>query len=68
MIAASNLDWVIVRSGVLTNAGKRGQYRCGPRVGSCLWSRRVSRAQVADFMLDQLTSDKFLRATPGVIG
>jgi putative NADH-flavin reductase len=66
MIAESDVDWVIVRPGVLTNAGKRGRLRCGRRVGSFLWTVRIARADVADFMLDQLASDAFLRTAPGV--
>lgn len=64
IIAKSHAEWVIVRPGVLNNGTKRGHVRHGS-VGSLLWTVRVSRA-VADFMLDQLTSDTYLRATPGV--
>jgi putative NADH-flavin reductase len=66
LIAASNVEWVIVRPGVLTNADKRGRYRYGRHVGSFLWTVRISRADVADFMLNQLVSNAFLRTAPGV--
>ena len=65
-IRESSLDWVIVRPGALTNGAKRGVYRHGPRVGNWLWTVRISRADVADFMLNQVTSDEYLRQTPGV--
>ena len=65
-IAQSGVEWVIVRPGVLTNGVKRGRYRHGRQVGSFLWTVRISRADVADFMLNQLTSDTYLRAAPGV--
>jgi putative NADH-flavin reductase len=65
LIAESRVEWVIVRPGRLTNGEKRGRYRHG-RVGSFLWTVRISRADVADFMLDQLESDAYLRAAPGV--
>ena len=65
-IRASGLDWVIVRPGALTNGLKRGTYRHGPRTGHWLWSVRISRADVADFMLDQLADDAYLHAAPGV--
>lgn len=65
-IRQSSLDWVIVRPGALTNGRKRGVYRHGPRVGSWLWTVRISRADVADFMLNQVTSDAYLRQSPGV--
>lgn len=65
IIAKSNVAWVIVRPALLTNAGKRGRIRYGPRAGSYLWTMRVSRADVADFMLKQLESDTFLRTATG---
>ncbi len=66
LIARSNAEWVIVRPGVLTNGEKRGRYRHGRAVGSFLWTVRISRSDVADFMLNQLTSDTYLRSAPGV--
>jgi putative NADH-flavin reductase len=66
IIAESNVEWVIVRPGVLTNADKRGRFRHGRHVGGFFWTVRISRADVADFMLNQLTSDKYLQAAPGV--
>lgn len=66
LIAESNVEWVIVRPGVLTNGDKRGRLRHGLHVGSFLLTVRISRADVADFMLNQLTSDEYLRAAPGV--
>ncbi|NUO83862.1 SDR family oxidoreductase [candidate division KSB1 bacterium] len=60
VIAASNAEWVIVRPGVLTNAGKRGRYRFGARLGNFFGTVRISRADVADFMLNQLTSGAHL--------
>ncbi len=66
IIAASRADWVIVRPGALTNGEKRGRYRQGRRVGSFLWTVRISRADAAEFMLNQLSSDTYLRGAPGV--
>jgi len=66
IIARSNVDWVIVRPGALTNGAKRGRLRHGTRIGSFLWTVRVSRADVAEFMLDQLASNTYVRAAPGV--
>lgn len=68
IIAGSSVEWTIVRPGVLTNAEKRGRYRHGLRIGSFLWTVRISRADVADFMLNQLESDAYLRTAPGVCG
>lgn len=66
LIAESQAEWVIVRPGVLTNGDKRGRFQHGPRVGSLLRTVRISRADVAAFMLDQLESDTYLRTAPGV--
>jgi putative NADH-flavin reductase len=66
LIAASRVHWVVVRPGALTDGAKRGGYRHGAHVGSLLRTVRVSRADVADFMLNQLTDDTYLEAAPGV--
>jgi len=65
-VAGSNVEWVIVRPGALTNGAKRGRYRHGRNVGSFLLTVRISRADVADFMLNQLASETYLRTAPGV--
>lgn len=66
LIAASKVEWVIVRPGVLTNRAKRGEFRHGPDVGNFLWTVRISRADVADFMLNQVTDDSYLGTATGV--
>lgn len=66
LIAASDREWVIVRPGTLTNKAKRGSYQHGPNVGSYLAMPKICRADVADFMLNQLTSDTSLGAAPGI--
>lgn len=67
-IAASDVEWVIVRPAVLTNKEARGTIRHGRRIGSLILTKRVPRADVAAFMLDQLADDTYLRAAPGVCG
>ena len=64
-IAASELDWVIVRPVMLRNGPRTGKYRVGEtlRLSSLDW---INRADVADFMLRQLTSDEWLRKTPAI--
>ncbi len=66
IIAESNAEWVIVRPGLLTNGGKRGRYNSGRQVGSFFGTVHISRADVADFMLNQLESDTFLHTATGV--
>lgn len=66
IIRESSLEWVVVRPGQLTNGQKRGFYRHGGKIGSYLLTVRISRADVADFMLKQLTENSYLRQTPGL--
>jgi nucleoside-diphosphate-sugar epimerase len=66
LIEESETDWAIVRPGVLTNSPARGQYRHGPNVGNYLWTVRISRADVADFMLKQLIDDHYIGAAVAV--
>lgn len=66
IIGDSALDWVIVRPAALTNGPRRGAYRHGEDIGHWLFTRSISRSDVADFMLKQLTENKYLHMTPGV--
>lgn len=66
LIAASGLEWVIVRPGVLTNGRGRGTCRLGGETGSFLWTVRISREDVAGFMLDQLTGDSHTGTAVGI--
>jgi uncharacterized protein YbjT (DUF2867 family) len=66
LIEESETDWVIVRPAVLTNAPARGKYRDGRNVGNYLWTNRIARADVADFMLKQLTDDDYIGSAVGV--
>ena len=61
-----DIDWVIVRPAALTNGPARGDYRHGFKVGSYVWPSRVSRADVADFMLRQLNDDSYVGTAPGI--
>ncbi len=66
IIKDSTLDWVIVRPAALTNGPRRGVYRDGMDIGHWLFTAKISRADVADFMLKRLTDNTYLRKTPGV--
>ena len=66
LIAKSSVEWVIVRPGALTNGEKRGHLRHGRHVGSFLWTVRISRGDVAAFMLDQIAPDAYLRTATGL--
>jgi len=66
VIAGSSLDWTIVRPGALTNGSSRGRVRHGAGIGNLIWTVRVSRADVAAFLIDQLPSNTYLRTAVGV--
>lgn len=65
-IKQSQLDWIIVRPGNLTDGALTGQYRHGFSNTDKSTKLKISRADVADFMLKQLTDDTYLHQTPGV--
>lgn len=65
-IKGSGLDWVIIRPGNLTDGGLTGRYRYGFAPTDPDIKVKVSRADVADFMLKQLTDPTFIHKTPGV--
>jgi putative NADH-flavin reductase len=60
-----NLDWNAVRPVILTNGPYTGRYRVVAE-GIPQGGYRVSRADVADFMIRQLTSDEFVRKMPAI--
>ena len=66
VITESDADWVIVRAGALTNGAATGSYRHGRNVGNFIIGKKISRADVADFMLRQLTDDTYIGAAPGI--
>ena len=65
-IKQSGLDWVIARPGNLTDGPRTGAYRHGFAVNDKKIKVKISRADVADFMLKQITSDTYLHKTPGL--
>ncbi|PSL46372.1 putative NADH-flavin reductase [Chitinophaga niastensis] len=65
-IKDSQLDWVIVRPGNLTDGNRTGEYRYGFAATDKSLKVKVSRADVADFMLKQLTDNTWLHKTPGI--
>ena len=61
----SDVDWTAVRAVLLTNGPPKGRYRVAvdsiPR-----WGFRISRHDVADFMVRQLASDEYVRKMPAI--
>ena len=64
VIKGSNLDWVIVRGPRLTEGPRTNSYRVG-WVGVNT-GVSISRADLADFMLKQVTDNTYLRKLPMV--
>lgn len=62
VLQSSALDWIVVRGPMLTEGPHTGKYRIG-WVGVNTGTR-ISRADVADFILKQLTDDTYLRQAP----
>ena len=65
-VKQSHLDWTIVRPAGFTDGDRSGQYRHGFPGTDKTTKLKISRADVADFMLKQLTDDTYLHKTPGL--
>jgi uncharacterized protein YbjT (DUF2867 family) len=65
-IRDSDADWTIVRPGSLNNKLLTGKYRAGPDAAKKRWFPRIARADVADFMLDTLEHNRYIREAPGI--
>lgn len=65
-IRASALDWVVVRPAMLTNDPARGSVRAFTDLAG-INGGKVARADVARFVVDQLTTDTWLRRTPVIL-
>lgn len=65
-ITQSGLDWTIVRAAAFTDGERTGTYRHGFPPTDQTHTFAISRADVADFLLKQLSDDSYLRKTPGL--
>lgn len=65
-VKQSHLDWTIVRPAAFTDGDRTGQYRHGFSATDKKTTLKIARADVADFMLKQLTDDTYLHKMPGV--
>jgi putative NADH-flavin reductase len=65
-VQQSRLDWTIVRPGALTAGDKTGKYRHGFSGQDRSISLKIAAADVADFMLKQLSSDTYLHKAPSL--
>jgi len=66
VIKQSSLKWTIVRPPHLLDTPRTRIYRHGFAPTARDIKGKISRADVADFMLKQLTDDSYVQRTPGV--
>jgi putative NADH-flavin reductase len=65
IVRESDLEWIIVRPMILTNGPWTNDYRTGEDLKPGRHPY-ISRADVADFLMRQLTGDAFVRKTPAI--
>jgi len=65
-VMKSGLDWTIIRPAAFTDGPRTGVYRHGFSANAESLTLKISRADVADFLLKQLNDDTYLRKTPGL--
>ncbi|VFB00135.1 NAD(P)-dependent oxidoreductase [Nocardia cyriacigeorgica] len=65
-VRASDLDWTIVRPSAFTDGPATGTYRQGFPGNEAGLSLKISRADIAEFMLDQLTDRAYLHRAVGI--
>ena len=63
VVRASDVEWVIIRPGFLTNGPLTGQYRVFTDL-SGVTAGKISRMDVAHFVLNELAERKYARQTP----
>ena len=65
-LAATELDWTVVRIGLLTDDAARGSWRAADD-DSITGMGKIARADVAAFMLGQLEAGTWVRRKPAVM-
>jgi putative NADH-flavin reductase len=65
-VKESGLDWTLVRPAAFMDGDRTGVYRHGFSANDKTIKAKISRADVADFMLKQLTDRRYLKETPGL--
>lgn len=67
LIMKSHLEWTIVRPGQLTNGKKRTTYKHSTKVGHYIFTKMISRASVAHFILQNITSLTYKYKAVGIV-
>lgn len=68
LVRQSGLDWTLVRPGAFVDGDATGQYQHGAPLPATDLKLKIARADVAGFMLRQLTDRGYLHKAPGVTG
>jgi putative NADH-flavin reductase len=63
IVQQSGLDWEIIRPGFLTNSPRTGQYQILTDL-SGVTAGKISRADVADFMMREISDMQYRQQTP----
>jgi putative NADH-flavin reductase len=63
IIKTSNVEWLIVRPGFLTNGPRTGKYRVIDDITG-ITAGKISRLDVADFILKQISTPTYFGKTP----
>lgn len=66
IVKGSGLDWIIVRPGSFTDEPAAGKYKQGFGGSEKGLTLKIPRADVAGFMMQQVSDDTYLHQTPGV--
>lgn len=66
IVKQSSLDWIIAHPAAFTDGPATGKYKSGFPASEKNLTLKVSRADVASFMLKQLTDDTYLHLSPGL--
>ncbi|NEO31525.1 MAG: NAD(P)H-binding protein, partial [Symploca sp. SIO3C6] len=62
----SGLDWTIVRPGAFVDGDRTGNYRHGFPGTDQTSKLKISRADVADFILKELADEEYIHKTPSL--
>ena len=65
-VETSSLDWTIVRPAAFTDGPMTDNYKHGFSAKERKLTLKISRADVAQFMLQQLSSDRYYKTHPGL--
>ena len=65
-VMESNLKWTLVRPGAFTDGQATGNFRHGFSPDDRTVTLKISKADVAMFLLMQLHTDQYLKKTPGL--